>query len=85
MMAQATAIRGYTSKEIGPLLAEQNKVRFLPPTVPAWAAQTNLRAMAQQFPDYTYKEAALNPTNPGGSRDGLGERASSRSSTTIPR
>jgi HAMP domain-containing protein len=64
MMPQATAIRGYTSKEIGPLLAEQNKVRFLPPTVPAWAAQTNLHAMAAQFPDYSYKEAALNPTNP---------------------
>ena len=64
MMAQATAIRGYTAKEIGPLLADQVKVRFLPHTVPSWAAQTNLRAMAAQFPDYTYKEAALNPTNP---------------------
>ena len=64
MMAQATAIRGYTAKEIGPLLADQIKVRFLPHTVPSWAAQTNLRAMAAQFPDYTYKEAALNPTNP---------------------
>ena len=32
--------------------------------MPFWAAQTNLRALAKQFPDYTYKEAALNPTNP---------------------
>ena len=64
MMAQATAIRDYTDKEIEPLLADQIKVRFLPHTVPSWAAQTNLRAMAMQFPDYTYKEAALNPTNP---------------------
>jgi HAMP domain-containing protein len=64
MMAQATAIRDYTTKEIEPLLADQLKVRFLPHTVPSWAAQTNLRALAAQFPDYTYKEAALNPTNP---------------------
>jgi len=64
MMAQAAAIRDYTAKEIGPLLADQIKVRFLPHTVPSWAAQTNLRSLAAQFPDYTYKEAALNPTNP---------------------
>src|SRR5271166_2775640 len=64
MMAQASAIRDYTAKEIEPLLADQIKARFLPHTVPSWAAQTNLRAMSKQFPDYTYKEAALNPTNP---------------------
>jgi HAMP domain-containing protein len=64
MMAQASAIRDYTAKEIEPLLADQIKVRFLPHTVPSWAAQTNLHALATQFPDYTYKEAALNPTNP---------------------
>ena len=64
MIAQATAIRGYTSKEIGPLLSDQMKTRFLPHSVPSWAAQTNLRSMATQFPDYSYKEATLNPTNP---------------------
>ncbi|HEY7581263.1 MAG TPA: DUF3365 domain-containing protein [Acetobacteraceae bacterium] len=64
MMAMASAIRDYTDKEIEPLLANQIKVRFLPHTVPSWAAQTNLRALAAQFPDYSYKEAALNPTNP---------------------
>src|SRR6201993_3963199 len=64
MMAMASAIRDYTNNEIEPLLADQIKTRFLPHTVPSWAAQTNLRALAAQFPDYTYKEAALNPTNP---------------------
>jgi HAMP domain-containing protein len=64
MMAMASAIRDYTNKEIDPLLANQIKVRFLPHTVPSWAAQTNLRSLATQFPDYSYKEAALNPTNP---------------------
>jgi HAMP domain-containing protein len=64
MMAQATAIRGYTDSQISPLLAEQNKIRFLPQSIPFYAAETNLRALTQQYPDYDYKEAALNPTNP---------------------
>ena len=64
MMAMASAIREYTDTEIGPLLADQIKVRFLPQTIPFWAAQTNMRTLAAQFPDYAYKEAALNPTNP---------------------
>ena len=64
MMAMASAIRDYTDHEIGPLLADQIKVRFLPQTIPFWAAQTNMRTLAAQFPDYAYKEAALNPTNP---------------------
>jgi HAMP domain-containing protein len=64
MMAEASAIRNYTNDEIAPLLADQIKTRFLPHTVPSWAAQTNFRELAKQFPDYSYKEAALNPTNP---------------------
>jgi HAMP domain-containing protein len=64
MMAEALALRDYTNNEIAPLLADQIKVRFLPHTVPSWAAQTNLHALEKQFPDYSYKEAALNPTNP---------------------
>jgi len=64
MMAQASAIRSYTTKEIEPLLVDQMKQRFLPHSVPSWAAQTNLRAIADQYPDYSYKEAVRNPTNP---------------------
>jgi HAMP domain-containing protein len=64
MITAASAIRAYTAKEIKPLLSDQLKVRFLPHVVPSWAAQTNLRELSTQFPDYTYKEAALNPTNP---------------------
>jgi HAMP domain-containing protein len=64
MITAASAIRNYTAKEIKPLLVEQLKVRFLPHTVSAWAAQTNMREVSAQFPNYAYKEAALNPTNP---------------------
>lgn len=64
LMAKATAVRGYTTGEIAPLLADGMAARFLPHSVPSWAAQTVLRTLNRDFPDYDYKEAALNPTNP---------------------
>ena len=64
MMASAAAISSYTDHEIAPLLTAELKLRFLPQTIPFWAAQTNFRAVTKSFPDYTFKEAALNPTNP---------------------
>ena len=39
-------------------------MRFLPHSVPSWSAQTVFRQLQKDFPDYSYKEAALNPTNP---------------------
>ncbi len=64
MMAQANAVIGYTAQEIEPLLVDQQQQRFLPQSVPFFAAEANLRAMTKKFPDYTFKEAALDPTNP---------------------
>jgi protein-histidine pros-kinase len=45
------------------LLVGQFNRRFLPQSVPAWAVQTNFRTMQQQFPDYSFRTVALNPTN----------------------
>ncbi|WP_373506517.1 DUF3365 domain-containing protein [Thiocapsa sp.] len=64
MMEAASSIRSYTVEEIGPLLTLQMKRQFLPQTVPAYAATKNIRGMRAAYEDYTYKEAALNPTNP---------------------
>ena len=64
MMEAALAIRGYTVKEIRPLLALQMKRDFLPQTVPSYAATQNFATVRESYPEYTYKEAALNPTNP---------------------
>ncbi|HEY4172853.1 MAG TPA: DUF3365 domain-containing protein [Rhodopila sp.] len=64
MLEAATAVRQYTESQIAPLLADQNQVRFLPQTIPFYAAETSMRTLSEKFPDYTYKEAALNPTNP---------------------
>jgi len=63
MRESAQAIRDYTAQEIRPLLELQSSHQFLPHTVPSFAAQTNFRALQESFPQYSYKEAALNPTN----------------------
>lgn len=64
MIDAASAVRGYTDKEVGPLLAAESSVRFLPQTIPFFAAQTVLRGLPASYRDYAYKEAALNPMNP---------------------
>ena len=63
MLEAALAIRGYTVSEIRPLLSEQLKTHFLPQTVPAYAATQSFAKLRQDHPDYSYKEATLNPTN----------------------
>jgi protein-histidine pros-kinase len=64
MMESALGIRGYTVREIRPLLALQMKRQFLPQTVSAYAAMQNLKVLRDRLPDYIYRETALNPTNP---------------------
>ncbi len=64
MRESALAMRSYTTEEVGPLLQTISVERFLPQTVPSFAAQTVLRKVRESFPEYSYKEAALNPTNP---------------------
>ena len=65
MMESASSMRKYTSEELKPLLVENphNQTTFLPQTVPAYAATVTFARLRQKFPEYTYKEATLNPTN----------------------
>ncbi|MEO0381592.1 MAG: DUF3365 domain-containing protein, partial [Pseudomonadota bacterium] len=62
--ANANAVRYYTLNSITPLLSEDNDILFLPETVTSFAARTVFSQVQEQFPEYSYKEAALNPTNP---------------------
>ena len=64
MMQTALATRGYTNKQIKPLLAPRLVEEFLPQTVPAYAATEIFNTLRETHPEYTYKEATLNPTNP---------------------
>lgn len=63
MMDSALASRAYTAGEIVPLLASQMTSEFLPQSVPSYAATQNFLKVRAQRPEYTYKEATLNPTN----------------------
>src|SRR3984893_9848171 len=64
MIEAAIAVRTYTATQIKPLLETQIKYAFLPQTVPAYSANTYFSQLQKKFPDYSYKEATLNPTNP---------------------
>jgi HAMP domain-containing protein len=64
MMDSAAAIRSYTDTEIGPLLDDKMLTAFRPQSVPFYAATQNFLALHKEHPDYAYKEATLNPTNP---------------------
>jgi HAMP domain-containing protein len=69
MMDSAKSVRDYIDHDISPLLIKSpgHQRRFLAETVPFFGAQTtfnNLRKGNQAYADYTYREAALNPTNP---------------------
>jgi HAMP domain-containing protein len=64
MMGAALAVRGYTSKQVKPQLELQLMRAFLPQSVPAYAATEMFNTLRQQHPEYSYKEATLNPTNP---------------------
>src|SRR6202050_603799 len=64
MMDNAVAIRAYTAAEILPLLAPEMRESFPPQSVPFYAATQNFLKLRERHPEYTYKEATLNPTNP---------------------
>jgi len=64
MMETATAARAYTVKQVRPLLAPSLDKEFLPQSVPAYAATEIFNALREKHPEYVYKEATLNPTNP---------------------
>jgi HAMP domain-containing protein len=63
MMEAALSMRGYTVGKVRPLLP-YDPDKFLPESVPAFAATEIMGLLRKKYPDYSYKEAALNPTNP---------------------
>jgi HAMP domain-containing protein len=63
MMEAALSMRAYTVGQV------RDKLRvvedeFLPQSVPAFSATEIMNQLRKKYPDYAYKEAALNPTNP---------------------
>lgn len=63
MMEAAMSMRNYTSKQIGPLVSSAGEA-FHPQIVPAYSATEIMGTLREKYAGYSYKEAALNPTNP---------------------
>ena len=63
MLEAALSMRQYTVSQVRDKLA-QKEDEFLPQSVPAFAATEVMNQLRKKYPDYAYKEAALNPTNP---------------------
>ena len=64
MMESAAGARKYTSEQIAPLLKDRMAHQFYPQSVSAYAAKRNFDVIHKKFPDFIYREAALNPSNP---------------------
>src|SRR4051794_4367188 len=64
MMDSAAGVRKYTSDQITPLLEHRMQQHFYPQAVSAFAARRNFDVLHSKHPDYSYREAAINPTNP---------------------
>ncbi len=63
IMEAALSMRQYTQKHVRPNLAATED-KFLPESVPAFAATEMMSQLRKKYDNYSYKEAVLNPTNP---------------------
>lgn len=64
LLQSAAAARTYSAAHIVPLLENRMKFEFLPESVPTIAAIAHLNELLKSYPQYSYKQATLNPTNP---------------------
>ncbi len=64
LMENALAVSAYTSTQVAPLLETQMTYTFLPQSVPAYSSTEVLNMLRKNHPEYAYKSAMLNPTNP---------------------
>jgi HAMP domain-containing protein len=63
LLETALAVRAYTVDEVAPALRGVQDGSFHAAQVPSFAAQSTMQRLARKFPDYVYRESALNPTN----------------------
>jgi HAMP domain-containing protein len=78
MIESARATRQYTADDLAPLLetVPDHATRFLPETIPFYAATVTFDHLRKKYPDYSYKEAAIIDyfRNNGGATELAGER-----------
>ncbi|MBT9596472.1 MAG: diguanylate cyclase [Vitreoscilla sp.] len=71
-MEAATALRSYTGDHVRPLL-NTDPAHFQQAAVPSFAATTAMRLLHERYPGVSYREVALNPTNPANRATGVHE------------
>ncbi len=64
MVDSALATRACTANEIPPLREQRVQESFPPRSIAFYAATQNVMKLRERHPEYAYKEATLNPTNP---------------------
>jgi HAMP domain-containing protein len=66
MMETSSSTRKYTSDHIRPILekCQRHDAVFYPESVPAFSATRMFGYLHDIYPEYAYREATLNPTNP---------------------
>jgi hypothetical protein len=66
LMQTLNAVRNYTNAEIVPNVPPVSQSKFLPQVVPSYSARRVFEGLHgnQQYQDFLYKEATLNPSNP---------------------
>jgi len=64
MMGQVNASIHYTDSQVSPLLFKSMNVQFLPQSIPFYAAQQSFDTLSKGFPDYSFRQPTINPTNP---------------------
>jgi protein-histidine pros-kinase len=64
MIDAAKAAAAYTVTEVRPLLMADTKQPFRPQAISFYAARQSFELLRIHKPEYTYRIASLNPTNP---------------------
>lgn len=63
LLDSARAVRSYIGESVQPLLVPPKVTGFVMQSTPAFGARETFDRFRKSFPDYSYREAALNPTN----------------------
>ena len=73
LMETMNAVRDYTGTKVRPLLKNQLENKFLAESVPSYSAREVFERfrMDENYLNFLYKEAALNPTNPRDQAEGF--------------
>ena len=63
LLDSARAVRSYIGDSVQPLLTPPKTADFVMQSTPAFGARETFDRFRKIYPDYSYREAALNPTN----------------------